>query len=814
LIAIEARVGTGSATEAEFAGSGITHLLEHMLFKGTKSMRVGEIEKRIKGFGGAINGFTSHDYTGYRIVILKEHFNETLTMLKEILFDSSLDAGELEREKDVILKEIRMNRDEPSKYVLQLLWSTAYRAHPYHNPIIGYEEIFNKLTRNDLIKYYKRMYVPSNIVLGIAGDVDSKSAYIKVYDIFKNVQRKSFLEVEKPKEPRQISKRIFQKREDVKLAYFAYGFQGVSIFSKDMFALDVLSIILGEGASSRLNQSLYRDKELVYSLGSWNYTPKDPGIFIISGLAEPEKLQDAEDAIWAEIEKIKEEGIDEDELTKAKNGVLAGYISSRQTVTGQASDVASSEFITGDYDFSQKYVDGINSLSSDDIEELAFKYLSDKNVSIVKLLPESFETKDALEKDEIDESTKIQEHLLSNGIKVLLKEDHRFGLVSINALFKGGLRVENKDNNGMCSLMASMLLKGTDEKSEKDITKTVETLGGNIAHVSGNNSFGISLSLLSKDVDVGVELLGEIITSPTFEEQILEREKNTVLAGIRSEEDDIYQHSMRLLKETLFERHPYRMRAIGSSESIRNIKRSDIVSFYNTWCRPNNMVLSIFGDIESEEILKKIKKNFAHFEKGILPPTSILQEKIPKKSKEIKRTADKTQSVVMIGFLGTTIYDKDKYTLSVISSILSGKSGRLSMRIRERLGMAYTLGSFSLPGIDPGYYLFYVGTTANRVGVVKKELLKQIRLISAKYVSDSELKLAKKELIGNRKIALQTNSALSFQTGLDELYGLGYEDYLNYENSVMPITRNDILNVARKYFNPKISTILVVKGVK
>ena len=814
LVAIHVLVGCGGATEGEYAGSGISHFVEHMLFKGTGTRGVGEIEKEIKAFGGIINGFTSHDYTGYQIVVPKAYFSAVLGILKDALFYCTINPKELEKERKVILKEIRLGRDEPTKYLSRLLWSTVFRHHPYRYPVIGYQDLFEKLTRADLLEFYKRMYVPNNIILSAVGDLDRKDMYEEVKNVFRDIKRSSLADIQRPRESEQLSKRVLEKIEDLKLAYFCLGFRSVGVFDEDLFPLDVLAIVLADGASSRLNQKLYREKELVYSIGAWNYTPKDPGIFIISGVAEPDKVYNALEAINGEIDKIKTQGISKEELVKAKNAVLASYVSLHQTVSGQASDLAASEFIAGDFDFSKRYVEGIESVKPEDIKEVSSEYFIEDGLSVVLLFPKSAQKEAAVAHKAGSSRYQIQRHELRNGIKLLLREDRRLPLVSIRVLFNGGLRTEQEANNGICNLAAAMLIKGTDSMTEQEISETVESLGGDINCISGNNSFGIDLNLLSRDLDAGLDLLKEIVFSSNCPPEILEREKKSVLAAIKSEQDDIYQFGMKLMKENLFKTHPYRFTIIGNMKSVERLDREDILNYYKNWRHPNNMVLSVFGDIEPQKVFAKLEEDLSGLKKGIMPSLDIPRENFPKTKKEVHQTLNKAQSVVMIGFPGTTIHNDDRFVLAVISSILSGRDGRLSMRLREKLGLSYALGSFSLPGVDPGYYLFYVGTNAENIPLVKKELLRQIQLLVRKYVPDEEIKLAKKSLMGRHIITLQTNSALAFRTSLDELYGLGYDDYLKFTGYIESVTREDILGVANKYFNPESYTMVVVEGRK
>jgi zinc protease len=330
---------------------------------------------------------------------------------------------------------------------------------------------------------------------------------------------------------------------------------------------------------------------------------------------------------------------------------------------------------------------------------------------------------------------------------------------------------------------------------------SIEAMGGKITSFSGNNSFGLSLDLLSSDVEKGLEVVGDILINPRFSRKRIEREKEKMFAKLKREEDNIFSYGFRLLKRNLFKRHPYRFHYLGTKESLTKITTDDVINFYNKFVVPANTVLSIFGDIDRENVLAKVESIFAQMEQREFKGIDSVKEPIIKRVIEFSEPILKEQTLVILGFLGTNMYNEDRYSLELISSILSGAGGRLYKRIRDELGLAYTLGAFSVTGIDYGYYCLYVATDYDNLGKVKKELLNEIKRLKEKIVNDDELRVAKQGLIGENMISLQGNSSLAFRASLDELYGLGFDNYAQYSKRINKITAEEIKKVANKYFN-------------
>lgn len=812
LASINIKVMAGSAQEAEYAGTGISHFVEHMIFKSTNKRRPAGIEKEIRSHGGTINGATSFDYTSFTITIPSEHISLALKGLSDSLFNPLMDPKEIQKEKSVILKEIKLNRDDPARHISRLLWGIVFRSHPYRHPVIGYESLFKKISRDDILTYYKRMYVPNNMVLVLVADIDREEAFSEINKYFLNKERSAFHVKPLTPERNQVSERQLSVKENIEMAYFALGYRSVNVSDPDMAALDVLSAILGHGNSSRLNSALYRKKNLVYSIGSWNYTPQDPGIFIISGVADPEKLSAALGAIGEEISYIKKGSVSEKEVERVKTMTLASQIYSLKTLSGQASDMSMNELTTGDPTFTKAYLKSISAVKAADVKRVANQYLRNESLSTVTLTPRPEVT--SPEVSGADISRNIRKYTLANGLRLLLMEDRSVPTVSIVASCLGGLRAENDKVAGISNLTALMMLKGTISKSEEEISELSEGMGSALTYFSGNNSLGIRLDCLSRDFDGAFNLFNDILTNPDFPEKIIEREKNTVIAMIDSTGDDIFNSGIKSFKEGLYKEHPYRFQKIGLVETVKNISRADLLSFYEKYFIANNMVLAVFGDFDADDVYDKIRHDLEDISGGDSPRFTTIKEPEQKKIRRIEEIVEKEQSLIIMGFKGATLKNKDRYALQVIATTLSGISGRLAYKLREKSGLAYAVGCFSVPAIDPGYLALYVLTTADNIERSNKEFLEQIKLLNNKGLTEEEIDSAKRELIGNQRIALQTSSALAHTVSLDELYGLGYEHYTNYDKIINSITNRDIIEVSRKYLRPDAFTVITVRGEK
>lgn len=240
---------------------------------------VGQISREVQALGGEINASTSFDYTIYTLTLPNSAFDQGLDIISDMLTDSKFDSQEIQKEREVVYGEMRLYKDNPSRYLGQMVFDTVYKQHPYRIPIIGYEELLRGLKREDFIEYYQRNYAPNNIVLSIAGNVSSQEILPKVREIFKEFVRKSPVMRNLTPEPTQINQRLNVEEYPTDLTHVSMAYSGVSLRETDMFAMDVLAMLLGQGESSRLYKEVFLNKKLVRSISASNFTPLDRGIF-------------------------------------------------------------------------------------------------------------------------------------------------------------------------------------------------------------------------------------------------------------------------------------------------------------------------------------------------------------------------------------------------------------------------------------------------------------------------------------------------------------------------------------------------------
>jgi zinc protease len=817
VVTIQTWVGAGSITEREYLGSGISHFSEHMLFKGTERRSVGQIGEEVKEAGGRTNAYTGNDKTVYYITFHSDHFDKALDIMADVVMNSVFDPEEVEREREVIIKEIKMNRDDPFRRLYLRANETAFAVHPYQHPVIGHENLLRALTREDLLAYYRRLYVPNNILFVAVGDFDAAEALPKIREAFGGFERTSIEPTLAPAEPLQRGRRERIEEFDVTVAQSMMGFHGPNLHSPDLYPMDVLAIVLGGGETSRLYKELREERGIVYSISAWSATPRDPGMFWILSSYEPENYAAVEQAIWEQIEKIRSDGISEKELETARAKVLSGYIFAKETVEGQARSIGSDEFDAHDLNFGRNYVDSIARVTSDDIKAVIDKYFRSENAAIMTLVPRGKKSaaKAESERDEAHAGAEdIETFTLANGLTVLLREDHSAETVAIRLHALGGARSETEANMGITSLMSEVMLKGTSTRSAEDIAWTIESRGGRINAFSGHNSYGFNVSMLSRDVEVGLEILADILANPAFSEEDVERERTAAVAAIKEIEDDIFSSSMKLFRETMFDGHPYSFQPRGDAGVVEALTADDLREFYSRVSGASRMVLAIFGDIDKSEVEEIVEKNFGPLEKGgqlklAGPPDMSADE-----PKEASKVMNKEQLAIIVGFPGIDVADPDRYPIEILGNFLNSQGGKLFQTLRDERGLAYSVGAFTILGVDPGAFVLYIFTEPDKREEAVSGVFEVIGELREHGLNAEELERTKTEVMGQKAIRTQTNGKLATEVAFDELYGLGFSNHKQYDARIRSVTEEDIRRVAAELFDLDGYTIVTVGALE
>ena len=376
----------------QFGKTGISHLLEHMMFKGTDKYPTGEFSKIVSRNGGQENAFTSRDYTAYFENWASDRLELSMDLESDRMVNLKFDEEEFKREKSVVMEERRLRtEDDPTSLLVEEVYAAAFKAHPYHWPVIGWMKDIESITLEDLKRHYKTFYAPNNAVIVVVGDVKAQEVFELVDKYFgkipKNDNIPHFSYYEPPQEG---ERRVVVKNASAQLPFVFGGFHVPNIGSGDEYALKVLAVILGGGRSSRLYRTLVFDtQKALYAGAYYSYMTKDPSLLCFYAAVKPGATpEEVERLIWDEIEKLKKNGISKRELEKAKNQVESDFIYGLDSNFYRAMNIGILESIGKSWKYLNTYVENVRKVTVEDVLRVARKYLSRDNLTIGYLLPE------------------------------------------------------------------------------------------------------------------------------------------------------------------------------------------------------------------------------------------------------------------------------------------------------------------------------------------------------------------------------------------------------------------------------------------
>ncbi|HVY69318.1 MAG TPA: pitrilysin family protein [Verrucomicrobiae bacterium] len=814
VVSAQAWCKSGSIHEGQWLGAGLSHVLEHMLFKGTTTRPGSRIDQEVQEAGGYMNAYTSFDRTVYWINVPNTGARVAIDILCDIMRNATLPEEELIKELDVIRREMDMNQDDPHRRASRRLFETAYTRSPYRLTIIGYPDIFNELKRADIHSYYQGRYVPNNVFYVVTGDVMADEVVGQIKEAYAKTKARSLPPMVLPAEPRQTAPREVIEEAPIELGHVHLSWHIPELGHPDVPLLDVLAVILGSGRSSRFYQVIREQKGLAHSVDAWTYSPGSPGLFGSSALVDADKFTAARDAILAEVERIKNELVSPAELAKAVKQFISGTLSSRKTMQGQAQDLGGSWLVANDLSFSERYLALARQATAGELQRVARQYLTTCNRTLYALLPAGTAPQEVAHVETSTDQA-VQLFTLPNGLRLLVKEDHRLPFVEFRMLFRGGVLSESEENNGATSLMTRLLLKGTATRTAEQIAAEIESVGGSMDTYGGNNSFGVQAEVMREDFDIGLNLMADVILNPSFPEAALEREREEQLAGIKAQRDQLLQSASRAMKRALFGATGYGLDTLGAEASVERLQVEDLRKLHRELATPNNCVLAIYGDVQTAVVRARVEQALGKWAPGGALPASLASGAVAtgpaKGPRRVIETRDKKQAVLVAGFPGTTIDDSDRYALELLQEACSDLGSRLFLRIRDQLGLAYYVGAQNFLGLAPGFFAFYAGTAGDKAPQVEAEILKEAGTLRAEGLTEAELRRAKAKVIGQRKIARQELGGLAMSTALDELYGLGYAQADREDAAYEAVTLEQVKAVARKYLDPQRCVVAIVQ---
>lgn len=844
-------INTGSADENPNE-AGFAHFLEHMLFKDAAAKEsgkasTGKMARTIESLGGDINAYTSFDQTVYHVTCAAQHWEKVLAAFGTMAKPQKFLTKDFEREREVILEELRKNEDSPNRQVFQSLFSTTFSKHPYGKPVIGYTKTLNAATTSQLEKFYKNNYISERMGLILVGPIEEKTGARKK-SLIKLLETYYGKTVLKPKtHPRKTRPTEVETREesqwvvkpfDVKTPTLTVSFRVPELGHEDLPALDILTSVLSMGELSRLYRRLFYQTSLVTDISGGTYVPKDPGmIYFQVELDSVEKINSAGEELFKEIRRITDEGPTQEELSRVLTNAESERMYASQSVDGMAGRLGFLKFIIGDLHYDQDYLEDLKSVDAFQLKEVAKKYFDFRRMSGVVLVPKAQSEWDASSlissasqilnqapelvqepalvtkpSKKKDASSPVEFFSLPSGLQVCFHPRPASQVFSIHASVLGGLRLEiahpierAEADWGASYMMALTWAKGTSKKDAKQIAAITEGKAASIDGFAGRNSVGLQLTGLSKDWGTLSNLFTEVLLDPSFPKDEVDHARRIAEDSVRGLEDHSSSLCTKLFLETLFETHPYGRMTHGSFESLQLIRQEKLRAFHRGWIRPERLVISVSGAVRRNHLESWIQdlERQALASIGFVAPFSlplqIQQEPHLKAPRWVERPLNREQCHIIIGGLGTEIRASDRHTVRLLQTLLGGQSGRLFIELREKRSLAYTVSPMSFEGLEKGYIGSYIACSPQK----REEAVEGIRIIlenlAKKGPTPQEMNRTKEFFLGRRAMDLQGDSALAAHYGLEALYHIPYLNEQELIKKVNSISAREIQQACKKY---------------
>lgn len=798
VVSLQYWVGTGSMNEGHWQGSGLSHLLEHLVFKGTEHYSGQDLARKVQERGGHWNAYTSVNRTVYYIDGPAESWQIFLNLLTELVFFPTFPEDDLEREKEVVRREMAMYADDPDSVAYQLLMQTLYLKHPRRWPVLGERAAFDCLRRQDVLDYHASRYVPNNVVLSIAGDVDAAEILSHLELLVEDLKSRPLNRELIPHEPHQFGSRRVRKEFAVPYSKLNLAWRLPCSGHPDTPALSALASILGGGRSARFYEKFHDRLGLVYSIEVHsNQSETDEGAFTISMDVDRAQRDKVRDLVFQELRNLAKEDFTED-LKRVCKQTRVSRLRRRSSAAGVASEMGADWFGARNLNLSSEWQEAIERVTTEDLYRVCSTWLSSPNVTEVSLDPlgSNAENEDG---SAAGVETALSEHVLGNGMKVVIREDHRLPLAYACLAFKAGCRAENEHDAGVTDLMSECLLKGTATRSAADIARFLEDIGGAINTSTGNNSLSVGCQILAEDLDAGLELMADVVMNPSFPEDAFRREKESFVADAEEDLEDPLSVAFRQERKVAYGHVSYGNSPSGTPESLSSLTVQDVKRQYERIICASNAVICISGDVRKEEVLPLLEKHLGGMRAGtppVLTPTPALRA-----GREVT-VLDKQQAVLVVGVPGVDVASPEMAQALLFQSWCSDMAGPVFTNIREEAGLAYYASSSLFIGMDAGGICFYLGTSPEQLEEAGRRLEKTLEMIHEQGMTEEDLERTKASALSSRLLAMQSNGALCQMLALDILFGLPLDAFERQTTAIRNMELERVNAFIRKVLDP------------
>ena len=824
VVAIVTYVSAGYFDETDDV-VGIAHVLEHMYFKGTPARGVGEIARQTKAVGGYLNAATIYDHTSYYTVLPTSSFVAGLDVQFDAYANSLIDADELARELEVIIQEAKRKADNPGAVATETLFELLHDRHRIRRWRIGREPGLRALTREAMLRFYRNFYHPVNTVLVVVGDVDPDDAMSEIVARYGALPAGTPARTPGPEEDGTVGFRHREWTGDIGQTQIAMGWRTPPTLDEATPGLDVIGTILGTGRASRLYRAV-RERKLASSVSAYDYTPTSIGVFVIHAESPSDRAAEAARAIWAQVRHLREHGVSEAELTRAKRIYEARWLRRLEDMEGQANYLAEWEAL-GDWTMGDDYLRRALAVTTDDIQTLAHRFLDPDQAGVIVYRPTDgpeiaadatamralLDDAPAARVEPMAASPLVVPPLVTGlraereeggvhvfrtdaGIPVLVRRKAG-ALVHAGVYALGGGREEPPEHAGLTSLLVRAALKGTARRSALQIAEEAERLGGTVTGTPGVESLGWMINVPARYAPQSLELLADVVQHATIPDEAVETERAIALADLVALRDDMYRYPLRLATQAAFAGHPYGVPPTGDERTLPTITPAMLREWHRARVLHAPAVIALVGDADPAELAALAAGAFGELRGG--EASALDSPGWPSGVVQRIEQREKAQTALVLMFPGPSRRDDARFATAMIAGVASGLGGRFFDELRDKQSLGYTVHAFANERALAGAFVAYIATSPEKEEIARRGLLAEFAKLREQPVTARELDQAKNYALGVHAIRQQSGGAVLGEMVDAFLFGR-LAELDEFDARVRAVSAEEMRAIARTYF--------------
>jgi len=819
---------------------GIAHVLEHMFFKGTPTRGVGEIARQTKASGGYLNAATIYDHTSYHAVLPIEGLDAGLAIQADAYANSVIDADELRRELEVIIEEAKRKEDSAGAVTTETLFELLHDRHRMRRWRIGREVPLRALRREQLLRFYRNFYRPSNTILVVAGDVTVDALLPRIRALYGHLTDAQVARVPGEQESLPAGRRYRERAGDIAETQVAIGWRTPGTTHDDTPLLDLAAAVLSSGRSSRLYRAV-RERRLASSVAAYNYTPTELGVFVLHADGPAERAPAAARALWSELRAVRDQGVDAGDLERAQRLFESRWLRRLETMEGQANFLAEWEAL-GDWRLADDYAARMLAATPREVTDAVRRHLTPEQASLMVYRPASapvFAADAATAFAALDGATPsdlvavpppatppvalpalplvperthgtITVFRTARGVPILVRRKAGAPIVHLGLYALGGAAREPVERAGLATLLARTTLKGTERRSAERIALETELLGGSISPSVTSDALGWTLSVTAARLAAGIDLLADVVLAPTLPADAFDTERAAALSQLAQLRDDMMRYPIRLATEGAFAGHAYGRGILGSEPSLRAATVDEARAWHAAHVRRAPCVIAVVGDVEPEDVARRLSLAFSSLEYEQAPaldvplwPGAVVQR---------AESRDKSQTGLALAFSGPSRRDDARVAAHLIAGVASGLGGRFFDQLRDKQSLGYTVHATASDRLAAGMFLSYIATSPEKEDVARAGLLREFARLCEDPVSDEELHRARTYALGTHAISQQSGGNVLAELVDAWLYGSGIEELDQFAGRLRAVTAGAMRDLARTHFDPDRRVEGIVRG--